>query len=168
MAEGEIRQTGAMPWWPADDWRRMWDGDDCAMCEDAAAPRNPFGDLIIETDWSYVRLCRNQTQTGYSVVIAKSHAPELHHLSHDERCGFWNDVAVIGEVIFGLFQPVKLANLSMGFRMPHFHCHVYPQYQHDDPFRLLNPQDGDVRLSEAAWDERVDAVRAAFVALAEA
>ena len=155
-----------MAWWPEDQWRRMWDGDECGMCVDAPLATNPFGDLILETDWSYVRLSNNQTQAGYSVVIAKRHAPELHHLTPDERCGFWNDVATMGEVIYELFDPVKLANLSMGFRMPHVHCHVLPQYQHDDPFSLLDPQDGDVRLPEAQWAERVQAVRAAFVAAA--
>ena len=155
-----------MAWWPEPQWRRMWDGDDCGMCRDAPLPRNTFGDLIVETDWSFVRLCNNQTQAGYSVVIAKRHAPELHHLAPDERCGFWNDVAVLGEVISDQLKPVKLANLAMGFRMPHFHVHVYPQYQDDDPFRLLNPQDGDVRLAEVEWDERLTSIRAGFVALA--
>lgn len=153
-----------MAWWPEEQWRRMWDGEDCGMCAGAPLATNPFGDLILETDWSYVRLSINQTQAGYSVVIAKRHAPELHHLTPDERCGFWNDVATMGEVIYELFSPVKLANLSMGFRMPHVHCHVLPQYQRDDPFSLLNPQDGDLRLPEAEWAERVQAVRAAFVA----
>jgi len=142
----------------------MWNGDECAMCADAPLPTNPFGDLILETDWSFIRLCRNQTQAGYSVVISKRHAQELHHLTPAERCGFWNDVATVGEVIYELFDPVKLANLSMGFRMPHVHCHVLPQYQHDDPFRLLNPQDGDLRLPEAQWNERVEAVRSAVIA----
>ena len=68
-----------MAWWPEEQWRRMWDGDECGMCADAPLATNPFGDLILETDWSYVRLGINQTQAGYSVVIAKRHAPELHH-----------------------------------------------------------------------------------------
>ena len=96
-----------MAWWPEDEWRRMWGGDECEMCADAPLATNPFG--------------------------------ELHHLTSDERCGFWNDVSTMGEVIYELFDPVKLANLSMGFRTPHVHCHVLPQYQHDDPLRLLNP-----------------------------
>lgn len=154
-----------MPWWPEDEWTRMWRGDDCAMCEDAPRLRNEHGDLITETEWSYVRLCRNQTQAGYSVVIAKRHAPELHHLSVDERSGFWTDVAVLGEVVSSLFRPVKLANLTMGFRMPHFHCHVYPQYERDDPFGLLNPQEGDVRLDGSAWDDRLRLVQEGFAAL---
>ena len=142
----------------------MWDGDGCAMCRDAALARNPYGDLILETQWSFMRLSVNQTQAGYSVVIAKRHAPELHHLSREERCGFWNDVAALGEVVSDLLRPVKLANLCMGFRMPHLHCHVYPQYQDDDPFRLLDPQAGDVRLSDGDWDERLAAIRAGVIA----
>lgn len=137
------------------------------MCADAPRERNAFGDLIHETEWAYVRLCNNQTQAGYSVVIAKAHAVELHDLSAEERCGFWNDVAAVGEAIYELFDPVKLANLSMGFRMPHVHCHVLPQYRGDDPFGLLNPQDGDVRLPTAEWDALVVAFRSAFLAAAD-
>jgi hypothetical protein len=40
----------------------MWDGDECGMCADAPLATNPFGDLILETDWSYVRLGINQTK----------------------------------------------------------------------------------------------------------
>lgn len=34
----------------------------------------------------------------------------------------------------------------MGFRIPHYHCHVYPQYEDDDPFRLIDVTTGEVRL----------------------
>ena len=50
-----------MAWWLEDEWRRMWDGDECEMCADAPLATNPSG--------------------------------ELHHLTSDERCGFWNDVS---------------------------------------------------------------------------
>jgi diadenosine tetraphosphate (Ap4A) HIT family hydrolase len=94
-------------------------------------------------------------------VIAKRHAQELHHLTSHERSGFWGDVAMVEGAIASLFNPVKFANLSMGFRMPHYHCHVYPQYSDDDPFRLLDPQHGDVRLEDDDWRARLHAVRAA-------
>lgn len=74
-------------------------------------------------------------------------------------CGFWTDVATVGRVITDLFRPVKLANLSMGFRMPHFHCHVYPQYAGDDPYRLIDVTEGTVRLEPAAWAERLAAMQ---------
>ena len=133
------------------------------MCADAHLPANSFSELVTETSWSYIRLNRNQTKPGYTVVIAKRHAPELHDLSEPEICGFWKDVALVGRTVQALFAPVKLANLTMGFRMPHFHCHVLPQYADDDPFRLIDVTEGDVRLDEAAWQARIEAMRA-FIA----
>jgi diadenosine tetraphosphate (Ap4A) HIT family hydrolase len=152
-----------MTWWPADKWEQMRRGEECGMCWNAHLPSNPFSDLIAATAWSYVRLHRNQTHPGYSVVIAKRHAPELHELSPDERCGLWSDVAAVGKAVSTLFRPVKLANLSMGFRMPHYHCHVYPQYENDDPFRLIDVTEGDVRLEDEEWQDRLVRVRARFL-----
>jgi len=142
----------------------MWNGEDCDMCLNAHLATNPHGDLIAETDSSYVRLAINQTQAGYSVVIAKRHAPEIHLLTPVERDGFFRDVAAVGEVLSELLAPVKLANLMMGFRMPHLHCHVLPQYRSDDPFGPLNPQDGEVRLSEHDWSDRLSAIRSGLLA----
>lgn len=84
----------------------MWSGQVCEMCADAHLQINPHGDLIAETDASYLRLAVNQTQAGYSVVIAKRHAPEIHHLTSVERDGFFRDVAALGEVLTELFAPV--------------------------------------------------------------
>jgi diadenosine tetraphosphate (Ap4A) HIT family hydrolase len=148
-----------VPWWPADEWARRTRGDGCELCADAHLPVNAFSELLAETPWSYIRLHRNQTKAGYSVVIAKRHAPELHDLSEPEVCGLWNDVAVVGRVISKMFRPVKLANLSMGFRTPHVHCHVYPQYEDDDPYRLIDVTEGDVRLDEVQWADRVATMR---------
>ena len=155
-----------MAWWPEDKWEQMKSGEECGMCSDAHLPSNRFSDLIAETPWSYVRLHHNQTQAGYSVVIAKRHAPELHDLSPDERCGLWSDVAAVGQAVSALFTPVKLANLSMGFRMPHYHCHVYPQYERDDPFRLIDITEGDVRLEPEVWQDRLARLRERFLDLA--
>ncbi len=58
-----------------------------------------------------------------------------------------------------MLRPVKLANLSMGFRTPHFHCHVYPQYEDDDPYRLIDVTEGQVRLGEAQRAERIATMR---------
>lgn len=156
-----------MTWWPEAEWQRMWSGEDCGMCSDAHLETNPFGDLIVETPSSYVRLCINQTQAGYVVVVAKRHAQEIHHMTSVERNGFFGDVAAAGEAISDALKPVKLANLMMGFRMPHVHCHIYPQYADDDPFALLNPQDGDVRLSPAEWSDRVSTLRSGFLRFAD-
>lgn len=159
-------QTLGMTWWPEDEWDRMKRGEGCGMCSDAHLPTNRFSDLIADTLWSYVRLHRNQSHAGYSIVIAKRHAPELHDLTPEERCGLWNDVAAVGEAVSVLFRPVKLANLSMGFRMPHYHCHVYPQYDNDDPFRLIDVTEGEEGLGDPEWEARLTRVRETFAKLA--
>jgi diadenosine tetraphosphate (Ap4A) HIT family hydrolase len=48
----------------------------------------------------------------------------------------------------------------MGFRVPHVHCHFYPQYDDDDPFRPIDVTDGNVRLDDAAWEKRIADMRA--------
>lgn len=148
-----------MPWWPEDQWARMVAGDDCPMCADGHRPVNEHGELVAELPGSYARLCVNQTQTGYMALIAKRHAAELHDLTDEELALFWADVAAVGRTITALFAPVKLDSLVMGHLCPHVHCHVLPQYEHNDPHGLLNPQDGDDRLDDRAWAARVAAIR---------
>ena len=137
----------------------MLSGEDCPMCADAHLPANLHGELIAELPGSYVRLCYNQTQPGYCAVVAKRHVPELFDLSTDELALFWTDVAAIAQVVHQLFRPVKIDYLVMGHLCPHVHCHVYPQYEHDDPHGLLNPKNGDVRLSASEFRQRLNDVR---------
>lgn len=134
-------------------------GTQCPMCSDAHLPVNVHGELIADLAGSYARLCYNQTQPGYSVVIARRHASELFDLTHEELRLFWIDVADLARTIQRLFAPVKLDYLVMGHLCPHVHCHVFPQYADDDPHGLLNPRSGDVRLNQADWKERLEEVR---------
>lgn len=137
------------PWWPQNTWRAMRAGVDCPMCADAHLPSNPFGVFVAELSASYVRLQRNQTRPGYCAVIAKDHVPEVHDFDDATLIAFWRDAAAVGRAIEQLFSPVKLDNLVMGHRCPHVHCHLYPQYSSDDPYRLVDIGDGDRFLSDA-------------------
>ncbi|WP_353648492.1 HIT domain-containing protein [Nakamurella sp. A5-74] len=123
----------------------MTAGVDCGLCADASEPLNLHSVLVTELPTSYVRLVRNQSQTGYCVVILEDHVTELHHLEPRELTAFWMEVAVTSRAIAELFSPVKLNHLSMGHRCPHLHCHVYPQYQHNDPFQNVDISAGDTR-----------------------
>jgi diadenosine tetraphosphate (Ap4A) HIT family hydrolase len=129
------------------------------MCADIHLPTNEFSDLIAELPGSYARLNRNQTHAGYTVLFAKRHAVELHDLTADELRLFWSDVAAVGRTLTSLFAPAKLDNLVMGHLCPHVHCHVYPQYAHDNPHALIDIQAGTTRLPADEWTARLTAVR---------
>jgi hypothetical protein len=53
----------------------------------------------------------------------------------------------------------------VGFRIPHDHCHVYPQYENDDPFRLIDVTEGSVRLGDREWSRRLTRIRELFLEL---
>jgi diadenosine tetraphosphate (Ap4A) HIT family hydrolase len=148
-----------MPWWPDDQWARMLSGEDCPMCADASLATNQHSDLVTESAVSFIRLDGNQTHTGYSVVILKRHAAELHHLDDEELRQFWLDVGRVGRAVTELFHPLKLDTLVMGHLCPHVHCHVFPQYAEHDPHALIDIQEGTGRLSDVEQRARVDMLR---------
>lgn len=109
---------------------------------------NPFSILVMELPSTYLRLVRNQTQVGYCVAIYKRHVAELHQLDVDGLAGFWTDVADASHAICELFAQVKLDHLSMGHLCPHLHCHIYPQYQHNDPRQNVDISAGNDVIAE--------------------
>ena len=151
-----------MSWWPEKQWAEMVAGVDCPMCADASLPTNPGSELVTELPWSYLRLVHNQTHAGYCVVILKQHLPELDDLASDQLAGFWADVATAAAAIRRVFEPRKLDYLVMGHRVPHLHCHVYPQYEDNDPLYNVNIWDGDVRQNNLDRASRLALLRAAI------
>ena len=129
------------------------------MCADAHLPANDDSDLVLELRASYARLQRNQTHPGHTVVILKRHVCELHDLKPAALGAFWADVASVGAAITELFQPVKLNSLVMGNGCPHLHCHVFPQYQDDDPEALIDVTAGATRLTVTQQRERAALLR---------
>ena len=92
-------------------------------------------------------------------MFAKRHAVELHDLTADELRLFSSDVAAVGRTLTSLFAPAKLDNLVMGHLCPHVHCHVYPQYAHDDPGALIDVQASTTGLPADEWNARLTAIR---------
>jgi diadenosine tetraphosphate (Ap4A) HIT family hydrolase len=139
----------------------MLEGTDCPMCADAHLPINAHSDLILATDVTFWRLHHNQTHAGYCVVILKRHVPELHQLEEHDHTAFWKDVQDLSRAVAQVFTPVKIDTMVMGHLCPHVHCHLYPQYQHDDPRALIDLQAGDVRLPDIEQAARIELIRTA-------
>lgn len=150
-------------WWTDDEWSAMTDAHSCGMCTDMHLEENEHSVLIGSTPTAHTRISRNQAHRGYSLVIVRDHITDLADLSPEQLHRFWSDVQRAGRAIHATFEPRKIDYLVMGHRMPHLHCHVFPQHSVDDPKRNVDISDGphlrpiallrdDARALRAAWE----------------
>lgn len=102
----------------------------CARIKTIQAGQNP--NLITELDNSYVVIGDYQFYKGYTVVISKVHATELHQLNKQQRNGFLQEMADVAEAVSNAFKPVKLNYELLGNTDAHMHWHIFPRYK-DDP-----------------------------------
>jgi len=137
-------------WWSDEEWSALNDPGRCGMCSDAHLPENEHSALVASTATSHVRLSRNQAHPGYCLVILRAHVTGMEQLTGDQLSAFWSDVQRAGRAIETVYAPRKIDYLVMGHRMPHLHCHVFPQHVEDDPKRNVDISDGPVMLSRGA------------------
>ncbi len=141
----------------------MTDADSCGMCKDMHLDENEHSILIGSTRATHTRIARNQAHRGYSLVVLREHITDLGDLSSEQLQAFWSDVQRAGRAIAATFEPRKIDYLVMGHRMPHLHCHVFPQHSEDDPLRNVDISDGphfapiesfhaDARALRSAWE----------------
>ena len=76
-----------------------------------------------------------QYHTGYCVLVARSHATELHALPPAERHAFLDEMVTLARAIDTAFQPRKLNYELLGNQVPHLHWHLFPRSA-ADPDRL--------------------------------
>ncbi len=133
---------GGSRWWPDAEWAALSDARTCGMCADAHLDENQHSVLLVSTATTNVRLVRNQAHPGYCVVILRDHETDLAGLEPDHLSAFWLDVQRTGRAVAAVVEPRKIDYLVMGHRMPHLHCHVFPQHASDDPRRNVDISDG--------------------------
>lgn len=127
----------------------------------------PDEDIVWQFPHSVALLGPWQNYTGYCVLVARTHATELHRLPADERGAFLEEMTQLGAAIEACFQPRKLNCESLGNQVPHLHWHVFPRQQ-DDPDALkavwlaLERAESDAaektRLQSARWS-RIEITR---------
>ena len=149
-------------WWSDEQWSRLLDADACGMCADAHLVENEHSVLVAVTPTSFVRLVRNQAHPGYCVVILREHVTELGLLPAEGLHAFWSDIQRAGRAVQDVYEPRKIDYLIMGHRMPHLHCHLFPQHASDDPERNVDISDGPVFLPSSELDEAVSSLRDAW------
>lgn len=146
-------------WWSENEWTALTDPLTCGMCADAHLDENEHSILVASTATTHVRIARNQTHRGYCIVILREHVTDLGDLSPKQLSAFWADAQRAGRAIQAVFEPRKIDYLVMGHRMPHLHCHVFPQHSSDDPKRNVDISDGPDHRSPLALREDARALR---------
>lgn len=146
-------------WWSENEWAALTDPLVCGMCADAHLAENEHSVLVASTTTTHVRIARNQAHRGYCIVILREHVTDLGDLSAEQLSAFWSDVQRAGRAIQTVFEPRKIDYLVMGHRMPHLHCHVFPQHSSDDPKRNVDISDGPDHWSPLAIRADAQALR---------
>ncbi|KAB1864669.1 HIT domain-containing protein [Microbacterium algeriense] len=149
-------------WWSGDEWEALLDPGQCGMCRDAHLAENEHSVLIVSTPTSHLRLARNQAHAGYCLVILREHVTDMGRLPSEQLHAFWTDVQRAGRAVESVYAPRKIDYLVMGHRMPHLHCHVFPQHHQDDPKRNVDISDGPVTLAPGELKDAVHALGRAW------
>lgn len=105
----------------------------CLICERIAAireGRNPH--FVAELEASYVVLGDYQFFRGYTLLLAKDHAAEVHELPPHNRHRCLEEMSLVAEAVSNAFRPRKLNLECLGNAEPHVHWHIFPRYP-DDP-----------------------------------
>jgi diadenosine tetraphosphate (Ap4A) HIT family hydrolase len=109
-------------------------------------------------------LTHDQYYTGYSLVIAKTHATELYHLPESESIDYYKDMLRVAKAIGTAFQPQKINYELLGNTVAHLHWHLVPRYGWDpQPQRPIWEHTHEPKiLSPEAYAESIAAIRQAL------
>jgi diadenosine tetraphosphate (Ap4A) HIT family hydrolase len=110
--------------------------NDCPICKRLTGLRDGTDPLLVaELRESFVVLGEFQRWRGYTLLLSKRCAPELHALGNDARAAFLDDLAIAAEAVAAAFRPAKLNYELLGNLVPHLHWHLFPRTA-DEPNRL--------------------------------
>lgn len=103
---------------------------DCPICAKVArGASNPF--LIHEFKHSLWIVADHQYFAGYSQLILKHHARELHELDPQTQMELFREVMLAGQATHDAYHPWKMNYSSYGNQVEHIHWHVFPRYESD-------------------------------------
>jgi diadenosine tetraphosphate (Ap4A) HIT family hydrolase len=91
--------------------------------------------FVTELQTCYVVLGDFHAWRGYTLLLAKRCAAELHELTPVDRHAFLEELALVAHAVWNVFRPAKLNYEMLGNAVPHLHWHIFPRYA-DDPDRL--------------------------------
>jgi diadenosine tetraphosphate (Ap4A) HIT family hydrolase len=96
------------------------------LCQAGTQPR-----LIAEMRSGWAVLGESQLFRGYSLLLCKTPATELHELSTQARRQFLDDMSALARAVNEEVRPRKLNYEMLGNLAPHLHWHLLPRHEDD-------------------------------------
>lgn len=120
----------------------------CQRIEQIKRGENPY--FVCELETGYVVLGDYQRFVGYTLFLCKRHEIELHLLPWDFRMKFLQEMSLVAEAVYRIYQPEKMNYELLGNGDTHLHWHLFPRVTGD------TPQKGPVWWlpKEEMWDEQ--------------
>lgn len=91
--------------------------------------KNPY--YVCELETGYVVLGDYQRFKGYTVFICKQHVSQLHELEHSFKMKYLEEMSLVAEAVFRIFQPDKMNYELLGNSGAHIHFHLFPRNEGD-------------------------------------
>lgn len=135
-----------------------------AALETAETYQSPSGGVsrrVALLPSSVAVLGNDQFYPGYTVVMARRHATELHHLPDAASTAYFQDMLRVARAIDRAFAPRKMNYELLGNTVAHLHWHLFPRYADDpNPTRPTWEHAHPPRiLPDAEYARTVDAIR---------
>lgn len=146
-------------WMPQPAWEALKQGIDCPMCVDIHLDENVHSFMVAELTQSFVRLPKNQSMRGWTLVACKRHVNELFELTDQELTAFWRDVATVAKALDALYTPAKINYAIFGNLCPHLHCHLLVQTYQADPHKPINMHEQTIFLTSVEYQQMIKALR---------
>ena len=97
----------------------------CERIEQIQKGCNPY--FVCELETGYVVLGDHQRFAGYTLFLCKQHETELHLLPWDYRMKFLQEMSLVAEAVYQVYQPEKMNYELLGNGDIHLHWHLFPR-----------------------------------------
>jgi len=116
---------------------------------------------VIELQYSYVTLNRDQFFPGYTLLFTKEHVTELFHLERNVRSALMEEVSTVAEALYGIYRPTKINYELLGNMVPHIHWHIVPRFSSEPlwPRPIWAEQHEEHFLSPLELQQHIETIR---------
>ena len=125
----------------------------CDRIEWIKKGENPY--FVCELETGYVVIGDHQRFKGYTLFLCKEHKTELHFLEPAFKMKYLEEMSLVAEAVYNVYQPEKMNHELLGMGDAHVHFHLFPRH-YGDLGKHGNNGNGPVWWlpKEEMWDDQ--------------